>query len=227
MNSKDSAEKKVKNKKRRNPFRYFLYDFIKITGAIGAYLWLRPKRIFVSKKAKKHIKGGAIAIANHTNVRDPIAMYFAFWYRRVHIMAMKEIFSTKLGNWFFSGAGCIPVDRHNLNMQTFRSSIEVLEDGKILGVFPEGQINWEKGTVSPFKSGAALMAFKARVPIVPLYISHFTKWYKRTVIVIGEPIDPKELCEGTPSLHSLEELSNQLREKEMQLMEVYEKWKKK
>lgn len=224
MNSKNNATKKKNNKKRRNPFRFFVYDFIKVTGALSAFLWLRPKRLFVSKKAKKHIRGGAVAVANHTNIRDPIALYFAFWYRRVHILAMREIFSNKLSNWFFSKALCIPVDRDNFNIQTFRSSVQVLEDGGVLGIFPEGHINSDKSTLQSFKSGAALMAFKAHAPIVPIYIAPFTKWYHRTVIVIGEPIDTKELCAGTPGIRDLEKLSEKLRVKELELMEIYNKW---
>ena len=226
MSSKDNATKKA-NKKRRNPFRFFLFDFIKITGAWTALLWLRPKRIFVSKKAKKHIKGGALAIANHTNIRDPIAMYFAFWYRRVHILAMRELFETKLSNWFFSGALCIPVDRENFNMQSFRSVTEVLNEGGVVGIFPEGHIGAEKDNVQSFKSGAALMAIKAQVPIVPIYLAPYAKKASRTVMVIGEPIDPKQLCGGTPSIRDLDTVSQTMREKELELMEVYNKWKTK
>lgn len=230
MNSKDSVTKEKQNKKkkkRRNPFRFFIYDFIKVTGALSAWLWLRPKRLFESKAAKKHVKGGAVAIANHTNVRDPIALHFAFWYRRINIIALQEMFNSKAGGWFFRRLLCIPVNRDNLNMQTFRAALDVLEDGRVLGIFPEGHINTEVNTVQSFKSGAALMAFKANVPIIPVFIAPFTKWYKRTVTVIGEPINPADFCEGMPSVRDLDRLSAKLREKELLLMEIYNEWKKK
>ena len=224
MNSKDNA---TKNKKRRNPFRYFFYDFVKITGAPTAYLWLRPKRIFESKKAKKHIRGGAVAIANHTNVRDPIALYFAFWYRRIHMLAMQEMFTTKWGNWFFRQVQCIPVDRSNFKMETFRTAVEVLREGGVIGIFPEGKIGGDKTKLEPFKSGAVLMALTGRVPIVPVYIVIPKKWYERVVVVIGEQIDPQEICGGTPNLRTIDEVSQKLREKELELMEIYNSWKAK
>ena len=227
MNSKDNETKKQKNKKRRNPFKNFFYDFVKVTGAWTALVWLRPKRIFASKKAKKHIKGGAVAIANHTHIRDPIALFIAFWYRRVHTIAMSEIFENKLSNWFFRSALCIPVDRDNFNMQTFREATDVLSGGGIVGIFPEGHIGSERDAVQSFKSGAVLMAIKSQVPIVPVYIEPYTKWYRRTVIVIGEPIDPKELCAGTPSIRDIELISQKMREKEIELMEIYKKWRTK
>lgn len=227
MNSKDSVKKEKKHKKRRNPFRFFVYDFVKVTGAISSWLWLRPKMLFESKKAKKHVRGGAVAIANHTHIRDPIAMYFAFWYRRVSILALKEIFTTKLGDWFFRHVLCIPVDRENFNMQTFRSAADILDDGRVLGVFPEGHINADKSSVQSFKSGAVLMAIKARVPIVPVYIEPYAKWYRRTVIVMGEPIDPQLIFGGAPNLRDMEKLSQMLREKEIQLKEICNAWRKK
>ena len=190
-------------------------------------MWLRPKFLFESKKAKKHIKGGALAIANHTNFRDPIALFVAFWYRRVHILAMRELFQKKISNWFFRGAQCIPVDRDNFNMQTFRSVTDVLKEGGVVGIFPEGRIGAEKDNVQSFKSGAALMAVNAQVPIVPVYLAPYANKYSRTVIVMGEPIDPKELCGGTPSIRDLDMISQKMREKELELMEVYNKWKTK
>lgn len=227
MNSKDKSTKKQKKNKRRNPFRFFLQDFIKITGAWTAAVWLRPKRLFESKKAKKHIRGGAVAIANHTGVTDPIALFFAFWYRRLHIMAMKELFTKKFGNWFFRKALCIPVDRANFNTQTFHEAVEVLNEGGVLAIFPEGEINHDTSTVKAFKSGAVLMALRGHAPIVPVYIAPLTKWYSRAVMVIGEPIYPEEICGSTPSLNSIDEVSKILREKELALKEVYQKWKTK
>ena len=225
MNSKDNATKKQKNKKRRNPFRYWPFYFIKITGALTVLMWLRPKRLYESKKAKKHVRGRAVAIANHSSYIDPVALYTALWYRRVHILTMQELFTKKIGNLFFRSALCIPVNRSGFNMETFRKSIEVLEEGDVLGIFPEGGINHDS-TVNSFKSGAALMALKGRAPIIPIYIIPPKKWFNRIVIVTGEPINPVEICGETPNLRGIDELSQKLREKEITLMEIYSKWKK-
>lgn len=227
MSYKDSAKKDKKTKKRRNPFRYFVYYFTVITGALTVLIWLRPKRLFENKKAKKHIRGGGVIVANHTNMRDPIALFVAFWYRRVHTITLQELFINKLSGWFFRHVLCIPVNRENFNMQTFRTATEVLKEGELLSIFPEGHINDDKSTIQSFKSGATLMALNAKVPIIPVYLSPYTKWYKRTVIVMGEPIYPQDFCNGTPNVNSLQELSNRLREKELELMEIYEKWKAK
>lgn len=224
MSSKGNAAEQ-KNKKKRKPFRYFLYDFIKITGALGAYFWLRPKRLFASKAAKKHVRGGAVVIANHTKITDPVALYFAFWYRRVHIMAMEELFHTKMGNWFFCNALCIPVNRENFSIDSFRSAVEVLEENGVLAIFPEGKINSDTSTVNSFKSGALLMALRGNAPIVPVFLVAPKKWYNRAVIVIGAPVDLKAICGDVRSLNAINEVSQKLREKEIELMEIYSTWK--
>ena len=227
MNSKDNVtnQKKQKNKKRRNPFRFFFFDFVKVTGALYASLWLRPKRLYESKKAKKHVRGGAIVIANHPSFIDPVAILFAFWYRRVHIMATQDMFRNKIGNWFFRRVLCIPVNKNDLSINTFRSAMEVLDDGGVLGIFPEGTVNDDASTLKSFKSGVVLLALKGHAPIVPVYLVPPKKWYNRVVMVIGNPINLEEMYEGTPNLRIIEEVSVKLRDKEFELMEIYEKWK--
>lgn len=227
MNSKNNAEKQKKNKTKRNPFRFAAFDFIKITGALSVLIWLRPKRLYENQNAKKHIRGGAVIIANHTNFIDPVALLCAFWYRRIYMMTIQELFRHKLANLFFRGALCIPVDRDNFNMNTYHAAAEALSDGRLLAIFPEGKINTGSSIVNPFKSGAVLIALKGRVPIVPIYIVPPKKWYHRTVVVLGEPVDPEKICGGTPKLSVIEDISHILREKELKLTEVYCAWKTK
>ena len=226
MSSKDNSNKKTK-KRRRNPFRFFFFDLLKWSRALSVLIWLRPKKLYESKVAKKHIRGGAVLVSNHTNIFDPIIMHCAFWYRRLHIIAMKELFNTKFSNWFFRNALCIPVDRQNFNMNTYRVAVDVLLDKRPLGIFPEGGINRDDTTVNTFKSGAVMMALKGKAPIVPVYIAPRKKWHSRAIIVVGEPIDLNTLCGGKMDLKTINEASDMLREKEMKLMEVYNTWKTK
>lgn len=228
MNSKDKKtekEKNKKNKKRRNPFRFFFYDFLKYSCAWSIFLWLRPKRLYESKKAKKPVWGGAVVIANHSGFHDPIILNMLFWYRHLHMLALQLFFESRRSRWFFRNMLCIPVNKENFNIQTFRAAEEVLKEGHMLGIFPEGQINTdEKVSVQSFKSGAVFMALKANVPIVPVYIRPHLKWYERAVMVVGEPIRPEELTSGALTIRAIEETSQKLREKEIKLMEIYNQW---
>lgn len=224
MNSKDNSTKKTKKRKHRF-FRHLAYGFVKYTGALSVLFWLRPKKLYESKAAKKHIRRGAVVVANHTGFSDPIALLCSLWYRRPYILALNNLFQNKAGKSFFENMRCIPVDRDNFNMETYRASMEVLSEGKVLGIFPEGAINVDTKTVQSFKSGAVLMALKSGVPIVPIYIAPRKKWYDRSVTVTGEPIDIKALTEGKNGLRVIDEVTKIIHEKEIKLMEIYNTWK--
>lgn len=226
MNSNQNLNQNPKKRKKWRPFRHFLFDFTKITGAISVLLWLRPKFLYESKAAKKHVKGKAVVVANHSSFIDPIALLVALWYRRMYFIATSDLFNTKLKNFFFRGVHAIPIDRNNLNMNVFRECFDVLEEGKALGIFPEGGLNRE-ASLNDFKSGAVLIAFKSKSPIVPIYIVPPKKWYNRTVIVMGEKMEPFSGENVVPNLGKIDEVSRTLKEKENALLEIYNQWKTK
>ena len=68
------------------------------------------------------------------------------------------------------------------------------------------------------------MAIKGKVPIVPIYIEKREKWYKRQVVVVGEPI---QIPEGNLNINQIDEISKNLRKKEESLKEMYNQRRKK
>ena len=231
MNSTEEPRKqknkdKSKSKKHKNPFRHLFYDFVKVTGALSAFVYIRPKRIYENKKATKALRGRLMVASNHTGVLDALPLHFAFPTRRLHFLAMKEVFSKPLGRWFFTHVLCIPVDRQNFGMASFNQAVDVLRDDRTLCIFPEGAINAEGKGVNAYKQGVALIAIRGKAPIVPVYIAPRKKWYKRTVIVIGEPIT---VATGdipvADMMGSVASITEQLHEKELALADIYEKWK--
>ena len=220
MNSKD--KKKTKKKGKIFRLRYFIYDLVKWTGALSTLIALRPRLIYISKAAKKRVKGAALVIANHQSYLDCIKLHMAFWYRRLHFVATKQLFEGKFRNWFFHKALCIPVDKENFNFQTFRDVCACLEEGGVVGVFPEGGMNGQEGTVKAFKAGVVLMALKSGAPIIPVYLAKPKHWYNMQKIVIGEPIG-LENGGKMPTLQDVEKMAEILRTKEIELMEKLEK----
>ena len=76
-------------------FRYFFYDFMKVTGALPGLIWLRPKWIYETPTAKKRLRNGCIVISNHHSFFDPVYLMYAIWYRRHHFICGKEFFESK------------------------------------------------------------------------------------------------------------------------------------
>ena len=212
----NTGNEKQKNKNRS----YFMYDFVKATAAIPVALWLRPRILYESADAKKRIQGGALVIANHIGFADPIALMAAIWYRRHHFICMKEFedkWNTKI---FFSWFHCLPIDRENFDIDSFRQITEHLEDGKLVCMFPEGRINASDGDFAPFKAGMVLMALKSKSPIVPVYISPQKRWYNRATMVIGESVRVDCADGKLPSFDDISKASERLREKEARLKEL-------
>ena len=103
--------------------------------------WYRPKVIGRENIPKD---GPVILAGNHIHIMDQCNVIIATK-RPVHYMAKKEYFDKKYKEgkfaWFFRLAGCIPVDRTIKDESAKSSAIEVLKEGKVLGIFPEGTRN--------------------------------------------------------------------------------------
>lgn len=217
-----NSEKNLKNKKpRKKPFENFFYDFVKVTGAIPAMLWLRPKVYYPHGNPKP--KGSVLISANHRSLLDPIIVHMAFTRRRLNCLATKDLFNTKLKASFFTKMHCIIVDKENFSLSSFHAVVNNLKAGKAVVIFPEGQVNFDNpDAILAFKSGAVLMAQKAGAPILPVYIARRKKWYHRQRIVVGSPVDIKSLMGAIPSMQEMNTVSETLREKELELREYFE-----
>lgn len=215
-------ESQPKKKKINN----FPYDFVKVTGIIPAWIWLRPKLHYVSDKAKKRVKGGVLFAGNHSTFIDPIAAHLAFWYRRMRCLATKDLYNTPAKARMFTLMNCIMVDKENFNIGSLHDAIDALKDDQAVLIFPEGGVNRKTDEVKSFKSGVILMAHLGKKPIVPFYIVKPKKWYNRYHIVIGEQINVQEMCGKIPTVEELEKMSTHLHDKEVELATYYEQYVK-
>jgi len=215
-----NVDKKTKKKKYK-PFSNFGYDLAKITGAPSAVLWIRPKVYYPHGKPNK--RGAILVSSNHITYIDPIIIQTVFPWRRINCLATKDFFSSKFKNFIFNQLHCIAVDKKNFSLASFHEVVDRLKGGKVVVIFPEGQVNsGGKEPVLAFKSGAILMAHRAGVPILPMYIIKREKWYQRQGVVMGQPIDVCEMLGKMPSMEDMTRASETLREKEVELREYYE-----
>lgn len=216
-----SLEINLKNWKKKRLFDYFAYDFVKVTGALPMLAWMRPKLYYPFGKPKK--TGAMIVAANHPTWLDPIIVQVAFPFRHMHSLATKDLFDTKIKRLMFEHMHCIIVDKENFSLASFRAVVECLEVGNLVVIFPEGGIDSEgTGDVRAYKSGAVLMAHKAGASIVPMYIIKRKKWYHRQRAVVGMPVDVAQLLGKMPTMQAVTEITELLREKEIELKEYFE-----
>jgi len=83
--------------------------------------------------------GPAILCGNHLHVWDQVPVICST-NRVIHWMAKKEYFESKLA-WMYKLTGCIPVDREGNASIAKSVAEEYLEDGAVIGIFPEGTRN--------------------------------------------------------------------------------------
>lgn len=212
----------MKDKKRKKAklfsFKYFIYDFIKFTAAIPGLIWIRPKKMYLTKTAKKKIRGGALVISNHFGFFDEIYLMLSIWYRRHHFVATQEFFEGKFKNFLFHSFLCIPIDKNNWGMSSFREIVSHLTQEELVVIFPEGGLNADKsGSVNAFKSGMVLMSAQSGKPIIPVYIKKKKHFYNRVRVAIGEPINVRERYSAMPNVVQMEEISKLLHDKEEEL----------
>ncbi len=149
-----------------------------------------PAKVNGAENAK--IKEPYILCANHLSILDPVFIVGAVLHRKAYLMGKKELYKSKIGNWFFRSLLSFPVDRGTADMGAIRESIKQLNSGKAMLIFPEGTRNKKKdGSLQEFHNGVAIIALKANCKLIPCYIDSKGgyKLFHRFNINVGTPID--------------------------------------
>ena len=217
-------KKKISKFNKIFDYRYFPYDFVKVTGARPAIIYLRLKKHYLNgKKQKGLFKGPAIIVSNHATYIDPIIVMVATWNRRTSFIATEDLFGTKIRSFFFSAIRCIKINKQNVSMQTFKNVQDVINHGHLVGIFPEGHIQ-TKDSNDHYKSGAVMFATLCDVPIIQIYIHKKEHWWQRQHVVISDKINVKELINSKiPTVEEIEEVTKFLENQELELKKIIEK----
>lgn len=110
-------------------------------------------------------KDGPLVIAsNHLSLLDPPVLGTAAT-RKVHFMAKQELFVPVLGT-LYRILGAFPVRRGGADRTAIKHGIDILQNGKVLAIFPEGTRS-KTGKLGKAEPGALMMASKAKATIVP------------------------------------------------------------
>lgn len=110
-------------------------------------------------------RGGALIICNHLGWFDPILLVAASP-RPILWMAKSEFVKYPIVRWLAMQAGAFPVRRGQPDRQALRHAQTLLDDGMLVGMFPEGTRSKTGGLIEPF-GGASLVALRSNAPIIP------------------------------------------------------------
>lgn len=173
-----------------NPIRQFLYNIARpiVRFIVGCIYDMHYEGLENIPK-----DGGNIFASNHRSYGDPI---FIALNTRVPIsyMAKEELFKQNIFfTWLIKFWGAFPVVRGSGDTQVIDTSIDKLESGRNLVIFPEGTRS-KDGKVGRGKNGVALIAAVAQTTVIPVGINFEGAKLcrgKKVVVRYGKPIDPK------------------------------------
>lgn len=113
-------------------------------------------------------QGGLIVLSSHQSHLDPLLLGLACD-RRLSSLARSSLYTFKPFGFIITALDAVPIDREASAVAAMKTVIKRLEDGAAVIIFPEGT-RTATGHLGELKSGFALIAKKARVPIVPVAI---------------------------------------------------------
>jgi len=142
-------------------------------------------------KGKENIpsQGPLLIVVNHLNLADPPIIGVSVD-RKAMFLAKEELFRSKLSGYVVRNYGAFPVRRGGMNKDALRKSAQLLAQGMALIIFPEGRRSLS-AQLEEALSGAALIAVRNGVPILPIGIAGTEKikgivwWLRRPKIVVN------------------------------------------
>lgn len=122
--------------------------------------------------------GGVLAISNHVSFWDPTTVGWAIG-RETQFLARHTLFKPPVMNWLLPMCNTHPVNREAADLKSLRGIINMLKAEQVVMIFPEGTRSSD-GRVRKMESGAAMIACKAGVPILPCRIFGAFESYPKT-----------------------------------------------
>ena len=160
-------------------------------------VWASGSKLRVVGAENLHKHQMAVYTSNHTSYMDTPVIFAALPFQ-FRILARTVLWPIPFIGWYLNRSGQIPIDTNNprATLSSLGAGVRALRSGMALFVFPEGGRTTD-GELRPFLSGAAYLAIRAQVPLVPMALSgvyellpiHTRHFYPgELTLTIGEPI---------------------------------------
>ena len=181
--------------------------------SLGRLIWYRAVQAIVTvllsafyglrATGRKNLpaNGAALLVSNHLSHLDSFILGILLP-RPLNYVARSTLFVPGVGA-FIRSLGGFPIQREGLGASGMKETLRRLRAGGIVALFPEGTRSLD-GELGEIKPGIALIAARAKVPIVPTAIAGtFEAWPRRRLLPTPHPI---RIHFGTPI--SVEEIGS-------------------
>ncbi len=153
---------------------------------------------------------------HRSNIDTPLAA--AVTRRRLRFMGKDSLWKIRPIGFILSALGAFPVTRGSADREALKRCINVLQEGEPLVLFPEGT-RQSGPLVQPLFDGAAYVAVKAGVPIIPVGIGGSEGvmpkgskmiYPRKCVVVVGEPLRATLDEQGRVPRSAVKDITSQL-----------------
>lgn len=176
----------------------------------------------------EHVPDGPFVLApvHRSNIDTPVVC--AVTKRRMRFMGKETVWKYRFPAWVLNALGGFPVHRGHADREALRRCLEVLKGGEPLVLFPEGT-RQSGPLVQPLFEGAAYLATRTGVPIVPVGIGGSSRAMPKgsrmlrpvkVHVVVGEPLHADAVGpSGRASRKAVHQLTERLRDELQRLFD--------
>ena len=173
-------------------------------------LWHFWFRLEINGRENEPQSGGYILASNHCSAIDPMIVCQGIRKHHIHFMAKAELFEIPVLKHVIRWLKAFPVSRGTGDTTAIETAMQVIRDGEVLGLFPEGTRS-KDGNLLRFKSGLALIAQQTGAPVLPVTITYCDpdkRFRSRVVVNYGTLISCEELGIHTTGAAAAGDLSH-------------------
>ena len=168
-------------------------SFYRCSQVASRWLFQSGARVHVQGLENFPKEGSCIFVANHISHADP-NLFGMKSPRPIDFMATKELFEIPIAGWLMRGCNAFVVDRSKVDRQAIRTTLQRLEQGRIVGIFPERGIRFGAGSIlgqADLPPGTASLVALTKAPVLPGVIIgsdqlyQWRAWFRRPRIFIA------------------------------------------
>ncbi|WP_092282105.1 lysophospholipid acyltransferase family protein [Caldicoprobacter faecalis] len=181
------------------------YKFARAIVRPIVFLLFRPR---VEGLENFPMEGKTIVYSNHISLLDPILIGCVLP-RQVFFIAKVELFKIPVLRTIIRHLGAFPVKRGSADLSAIKHSLQVLSEGKVFGIFPEGTRS-KTGFLQSFSHGIASIAHKSRAKVLPIAIVGQYRLFRPITVRIGKPLNFDNYFDQKSNTELLEKMADEM-----------------
>jgi 1-acyl-sn-glycerol-3-phosphate acyltransferase len=178
-------------------------------------------RVEVVNKETIPEKGSFLLCANHNTILDMFFMGYKVK-RWIYWMAKEELFKNPIAGFFLRSLGAFSIKRGKGDVGSIKTALKLLQDGKIVGIFPHGtRVKASDRKSARIRPGVAMLAVNSGCRVIPAAVVGPFRIFSRVKVIFGEPFDVGANIDRKYSVAELTAISVEIMKRVDSLVEAY------